>query len=357
MMRPLSWLLVLLLPTLALAKVRLVKLEQKAPDGLVEIRGVSAGKFDPAHWTNGAPNLVPTSAIRLSSRAKATSATSTRRRLSRIRPAAGASFTAGGMARPPATIASTSADTNDFITFSNRRTVIEHGPFQHVCNVSALRNEGGKIDLMCTAFPGGRGLNKPAVFTLAQIEPRVAAQGDLISMAGYPAFENADINGTNVLIREDARYRLYFNNFRDPGKTFRGSSDDGRAYRFDGAVLDGPGLVNDVKMFHVGQKTYYLMALHHNGPELTYSLSTDGSDFPPARDASALAGWSGQVHRRRGMGNGWPKAAGPSLRRRRGAKLGRQSHLRPLGAKENRVGPGRQARRAEGRAGARCGCL
>ena len=85
-----------------------------------------------------APPAARRAARRCSSRATGSSATSTRRRSCRRR-AAGTSTSAAGTASPRATTASTASRRRDFLTFGDRRTIIEHGVFQHVCNVSADR--------------------------------------------------------------------------------------------------------------------------------------------------------------------------------------------------------------------------
>jgi hypothetical protein len=114
-----------------------------------------------------------------------------------------------------------------------------------------------------------------------------------MALGGYDFFAAADINGTNVLLREgegDA-YRLYFNNLRDGNKTFRASSVDGRRFTLDGVVLQPSALVNDVKKFHGADGAeWYLMALHMNTDRLFYTLSRDGMQFPEAKTLATSMG-------------------------------------------------------------------
>jgi hypothetical protein len=174
----------------------------------------------------------------------------------------------------------------DFLAFTDRRTVIEHGDFQHVCNVSVTHAARGRgFAMACTAYPATDGLNKPVTFFSdddrgEKWNADAARREHLVTIDGYDGFAAADINGMNVLLAEDGKYRLYFNNFRDAGKTFRASSDDARRFRFDGVVHEPSALVNDVKRIGVtGGGTWYLMALHHNGPSLYYAMSRDGMRF------------------------------------------------------------------------------
>ncbi|MDI6827808.1 MAG: hypothetical protein QME62_04915 [Armatimonadota bacterium] len=180
--------------------------------------------------------------------------------------------------------------TQDFLDFDNRQKVIEHGRFIHVCNVSAIRLPNGEYRLMCTAYPDKKKLNKPVTFHSydgvhwnGRPSPYKARYSDFISIEGYDKYADADINGMNVLLYEDKLFRLYFNNFRDFGKVYRATSEDGKHFKFDGPVLEIPAVVNDVKKLVLGGQTYYLMALHMNTDKLWYSLSRDGMSFEPAK--------------------------------------------------------------------------
>jgi hypothetical protein len=100
------------------------------------------------------------------------------------------------------------------------KSIVEHGDFRHVCNVSATRLPAGSLAMMCTAYPDAKGLNKPASFLDPDAEaPHVAKREDVITIDGYPAYGGADINGMNVLLHEDGRFRLYFCNFNDGGRS------------------------------------------------------------------------------------------------------------------------------------------
>lgn len=184
-----------------------------------------------------------------------------------------------------------SVATRDFVDFADRRVVIEHGDFIHVCNVCAVRLPDGGWRLMCTAYPDSRRLNKPAFFASpdgrtwnGSTEPHPARMSDLITIEGYDKFPEADINGVNAILYEDGVYRLYFNNFRDGGKVYRATSKDGHSFAFDGLALEFGGAVNDVKKLTADARTYYLMGLHMNRDRLWYALSNDGMRFGPVKE-------------------------------------------------------------------------
>jgi len=135
-----------------------------------------------------------------------------------------------------------SVTTPDFLDFADRRTEIEHGAFVHVCNVNAIRLEDGSFRMVCTVYPDARGLNKPAFFSSpdgnawnGSPAPYAARQEDIVEIAGYAPYADADINGVNVILREGGKYRLYFCNWKDAGHVYRASSANGREYRFEGA--------------------------------------------------------------------------------------------------------------------------
>ncbi len=275
---------ILAIPIFVRAEVRIAKLDEKAQEGVVELRGVSGDVFDPSIWEKGKLNWVADA------------------RHPMMEPREGAFrniyapsavevnggwrlFYGGWDGVASGNDRIYSAMTSDWLEIKDRKTVIEHGVFQHVCNVSAVEARDGSFMLACTAYPDANGLNKPASFVWKVGEAaREAKRSDGIMIVGYEKFAQADMNGMNVIVREDGEMmRLYFGNFRDFGKTYRASSEDGKRWTLDGKVLDGNLMVNDVKRLRVRGEWWYLMGLHHNGDELVYSLSRDGMKFPPAR--------------------------------------------------------------------------
>ena len=253
--------------------------------GTIEIRGVGAGDFDPSIWRSGKLNMVADARSPL------------------IEPRQGP---CRNIYAPSIVDLGTSwrvfygawdgvetgndriysLTTSDFIDFGPRQTVIEHGVFQHVCNVSAQRLPDGSYRLMCTAYPDKDGLNKPATFTSpdgavwnGSPAPYAAQMSDIISIDGYDKFQAADINGMNVILYEDGVFRLYFNNFKDFGRVYRATSKDGKQFKYEGTSVEFAAFVNDVKKFSVKGKPVYLMGLHRNCDKLWYSISTDGMKF------------------------------------------------------------------------------
>lgn len=263
------------------------QVEGTAPGGFIEIRGVGAGAFDPDAWSDAPPFALPDirSPLLTPRQGKFRNIYAP----SVLQTDMGYRIYYGawdGVETGNDRIYS--IDTTNFLNFSDRRTVIEHGEFHHVCNVSAIRRNNGDYALACTALDNGSGLNKPIILHSSDgeawsdsLQPHRAKRADLLTMNGYPAFETADINGMNVLLEEAGQLNLFFCNFKDFGKVFRATSNDGRHFEFTGAVLKHPMMVNDVKkLVSLEGKPSYLMALHANRGQLEYTLSKDLTRFP-----------------------------------------------------------------------------
>lgn len=180
--------------------------------------------------------------------------------------------------------------TRDFVDFGARETIINNGVFIHACNVNALALPGGGFEMVCTVYPDKNDRNKPAYFVSpdglswnGQPAPYAAEYEDIIVLEGYPNYEDADINGMNVIFRDGDTLRLYFNNFKDFGRVYRATSKDGKRFSFSGVALECGFVVNDVKRFDAPQGHCWLMGLHMNREGLWYSLSDDGDSFEPEK--------------------------------------------------------------------------
>ncbi len=254
--------------------------------GYIEIHGVAAGEFDPAFWQANTLHLVPDLRRPLLAPERdgiyrniyAPSAVRT--------PDGWRLFYGAWDGVPTGNDRIYSRATTDFLVFGPREVVIEHGEFIHACNVNAMRRPDGAIDMMCTVYPDKFDRNKPAYFFSADGRvwnespaPHEAKQADIVRIDGYEGYDNADINGVNVLLREDDAFRLYFNDYKNFGRVYRASGTDGRTYTFEGPALDCSHAVNDVKKLAHGGRTWYLMGLHMNTDGLWYSLSNDGRHF------------------------------------------------------------------------------
>ena len=269
------------------ADFKLTPTGESTGPGFIEITGVEAGEFNPAIWQAGTLNLLP----------------DIRSPLIEPQPGKYRNIYAPSIVEisdgwrvffgawdgvPTGNDRIYSLVTKDFRSFDDRHTVIEHGLFQHVCNVSALPTLRGGFALLATAYPDARGLNKPAFFASADGKvwngspaPYSATSNDIVRIHGYEQYADADINGMNVLLRDGAAFRIYFANFKDFGRIYRASGTNGQDYQFDGPALSARAAPNDVKLFRVGTTNWHLMGLHMNGGQTWFSLSPDGMNFAP----------------------------------------------------------------------------
>lgn len=287
------WLAVLVglsgLAAAAPATFGLQRVQASSTADCVEIRGVGAGRFNSAFWETNTLHLVPD--VRSPLLAPRPGAFRNIYAPSAVWSEHGWRVFYGGWdGVPTGNDRIYSAETQDFLTFSNRHTVIEHGAFIHVCNVNALRLADGSYSMVCTAYPDKNKLNKPSFYASrdgkswnGSQEPYKATQQDIASIQGYPNYDGADINGMNVIMHEDGQYRLYFGDFRNFDSVFRASSKDGRHYAFDGEALAGRFAVNDVRKFRGNAEVWYLMGLHFNCDKLWFALSRDGLHFEKAQ--------------------------------------------------------------------------
>ena len=266
-------------------------IDGQAEQGYIEITGVQAGMFNPRLWEKTPPPLLPDYrrpllAPRLTGLFRNIYAPSVVKT-----PEGWRVFYGAWDGVPTGNDRIYCVDTENFLDFGTRRTIIEHGDFIHACNVNAFRNADGSYELMCTVYPDVKKTNKPAYFKSPDgvvwndRAPQCAAkQSDIVDIQGYSKYPEADINGVNVLFREGQKRHLYFNSYTDFGRVYRATGTDGHTYQFEGAVLESSHAVNDVKKLHVEGKDWYLMGLHMNTNGLWYSLSNDGLKFAPEKE-------------------------------------------------------------------------
>jgi len=266
--------------------IKPVLIPSESVSGYVQVEGVETESFNPRLWETNAPYLVPDIRFPL-----VTPLEGKFRNVyapSAVETATGYRLFYGAWDGTPTgndRLYSLTTDA-EFQTMDNRHTVVLPGSYQHVCNVNAIGLENGSFAMLGTVYPTVNNLNKPAFFQSDLTgtnwnghagEPYTAAPADIISIDGYSA--NADINGMNVILRENGVYRLYFGDFNNLVGVQRATSVDGKHYSYDALVLRGRYAVNDVKTFQVGTNTYYLMGLHMNRKQLWYALSTNGLRF------------------------------------------------------------------------------
>ena len=268
--------------------VELQEVPGQVPAGYIEIQGVSAGSFDPSFWQKDTLNWVPD--VRLPMLAAQTSGPFQNIYAPwPLEQATGWRLFYGGWDGTDTPFDQIySVTTSDFLSFANRDHVITNGAFLNVNNVNVQQLPDGSLHMICTAAPDQNNTNKPVYFSSpdgaiwnGSPEPYAAQMSDIVDIQGYAPYQMGDLNGANVLLRDNNTWALYFTNMNDFGKTYRAVTDSPPAFQLTGVSLTTDHLVNDVKKFVVGTQNWYLMGLHVNSQTVWYSLSTDGVSFSP----------------------------------------------------------------------------
>ena len=259
-----------------------------APDGTIEIQGLSADVFTPTYWQHDTLNWVPD--VRAPMFAALTTGPNQNIYAPSAleQPAGWRMFYGGWDGQDVPFDQIFSVTTSDFLSFQNRHLVIAHGAFENVNNVNVQQLPDGSMHMICTA--GIYPFAKPAYFSSpdgvtwnGSLEPYEAQLADIIDIQGYAEYQSGTFNGANVLFRDNNSWGFYFlgpdNN--NNGQVFRAVGDSPHTFQLTGIALPMGDEPNDVKKFVVGSQSWYLMGLMSNAPQLWYSLSNDGLTFLP----------------------------------------------------------------------------
>jgi F5/8 type C domain len=173
---------------------------------------------------------------------------------------------------------------DNFLTFGTHTLMIGNGDRLHVNNETVLKKTDGSWLMYYTSLPQNSVTNKPSFATSADgvtWAPNVGSGNSLLSMANYPNWATADVNGSNVGYLENGIYHLFFNDFATrPRAVHHATSTDGINFSYTGDALAEDAVAQDVKAFTYNNTTYYLMGTHRNGHQLRYSLSNSLTSFP-----------------------------------------------------------------------------
>jgi hypothetical protein len=263
----------------------------EVPTGYFEIQGLSAGAFTPDYWQKGTLNWVPDVRMPMLAATQTSPYQNIYAPWPLEQPDGWRLFYGGwdGLDPPYDEIYSTS--TIDFLSFGSRDIIIEHGDFQNVNNVNVQQLPEGSLHMICT---GGRlgnvGGDKPLYFFSpdgtawnGSAEPYPAQLSDVIDIQGYAGFSTGNFNGANVLLRDSDVWVLYFKDWTHLDTTYWASALSPPSFQFQGIAQKGNNFVNDVRKITVSGQSWYLMGFVEIDPKqsVTYSLSTDGRNFPP----------------------------------------------------------------------------
>ena len=181
---------------------------------------------------------------------------------------------------------------DDFLTIGAHALIIDHGVFQHTNNDSTLKVADGDWRMVYTCASGG--INKPAYSRSTDGStwtPNVGTTSTLLNMTGYPNWAGADVNGGNVVYRDDqGTWHLYFIDFNNFTGVHHATSTDFVNYTYVGKITSETMVPNDWKAFSYGGSTYYVGAYHFNGPSVWTTVSTSLTTVPARTVAFDHAG-------------------------------------------------------------------
>jgi len=261
----------------------------QAPAGTVEIQGVSAGPFNPGYWQENTLNWIPD--VRMPMFAARTTGP-----YQNIyapwpleQPNGGWRMFYGGWDGqdvPFDQIYSTS--TTDFLNFGIRDHIISNGAFLNVNNVNVQQLPDGSLHMICTGGQAGNIDNFTVYFSSPDgttwngiHEPYSAQLSDIININGYAGFSSGNFNGANVLLDDGGTWVLYFVDWNNPGNAYRATASVLPNFQFQAAAIATQHGINDLKKIPVNGATWYLMGLAYNAQSVWFSLSNDGTSFPP----------------------------------------------------------------------------
>ncbi len=193
--------------------------------------------------------------------------------------------------------------TNDnFLTFNPHALMIDKGVMIHMNNETVIKTADGIWRMFYTTYGGSPAINKPGYATSSNGVNWTPSSGNasyLLNMSGYTNWNNADVNGSNVLYYENGTYHLYFNdfNYTSTGHAFavhHATSTDMVNFSYTGDVLNEALMAQDVKKFTYNSSSYYLMTMHANSNQLRYSVGTSPVNFAASQQLTANLGAADQ---------------------------------------------------------------
>ena len=271
---------------------------EQVPAGTIEIRGVSAGPFNPLSWEQDTLNWVPDVRIPLLAPQASGPFQNIYSPWPLEQPNGWLLFYGGWDGTSTGNDRVYNVPTPDFLPFGNRTLVIDHGDFVHVNNENVTQLPDGSMHMICTIAGTHTTNDKPAYFSSpdgtvwnGSHEPYSAQLSDVVSIPNDPDYLGWDFNGGNVLLRDNDAWSLYYSVgiYGAIGQVYRGTSVAPPEFQRTGVVLDTLEYANDIKKFQAGGKIWYLMALYIEeatagsvpSPAFSYSLSNDGITFGP----------------------------------------------------------------------------
>jgi len=133
--------------------------------GMIEIRGLSAGSFNPASWQRNTLNWVPDVRMPMLAPLSTGPFQNIYSPWALEQPNGWRMFYGGWDGTATSNDRVYSVTTADFLSFQNRILVIDHGDFLHVNNVNVTQLADSSMHMICTVLVDPSSNDKPAYFS------------------------------------------------------------------------------------------------------------------------------------------------------------------------------------------------
>jgi hypothetical protein len=258
--------------------------------GTIELQGLSAGTFTPAYWQKNMLNWVPDVREPMFTALTTSPYQNIYAPWPLEQPGGWRLFYGGWDGSDTPNDRVYSATTADFLTFTNRQLVIDHGAFLHVNNVNVHQIPDGSLHMVCTGGAYDEITNWPTYFSSpdgitwnGSPQPYQAQLTDIVVIQGYSDYSAGGFNGGNVLFWDNAWALYFYDNFNND-HIFRATGASPNTVQLQGQALASGADPNGVYKFTVGTQSWFLMTLMSNAPQLWYSMSSDGITFGPMQN-------------------------------------------------------------------------
>jgi hypothetical protein len=167
---------------------------------------------------------------------------------------------------------------DDFLTFSDHITVVDHGAFENDGNEAVVKTSDSDWEMYYTTYAGGVPIrNKPARSTSADgahFSPNAGDASTLLSVDTWPGlgWTAADVNGGNgVLVEPNLTRHMYWNDSSAAPGLHHVTSTDGLHWSYVAPFMtaDVPA-VTDIRGLGTAQDELYAFAFHKNVPDLRW---------------------------------------------------------------------------------------
>jgi len=171
------------------------------------------------------------------------------------------------------------ASADNFLTFKGKAHVISNVQYEHANNCSVIKEGDNDWKMLYTAYPL-KNKNKPHYGK--------STNGlnwnfnNPVTMSNYPAWDQTNSDGGNVLFSENGLYHMFFTDYNHENQDFRvhhATSRNFVDYKYKGVAQNKERIATDLKSFDYNNNKHYLLGTHRNTNNVELTVSTDLDNF------------------------------------------------------------------------------